>query len=177
MTQGGGVWAYTSEFAAGDYQQLTFVMRGGMIRARPHCRFARPLSRFTPDPPTYSVPLFLKRRCGRFLGMICGYVNGVRSGECSAAAMAPANRQMGTGEPLEVGGEDSYTSHPLWDLASVLYYDRALSSAAPPRIGTPRHRCCLGVPKRCSRGRHEPSVHGAQGTLISWGHITFLGPS
>ena len=62
--------------------------------------------------------------------MICGYVNGVRSGECSAAAMAPANRQMGTGEPLEVGGEDSYTSHPLWDLASVLYYDRTLSSAA-----------------------------------------------
>ena len=34
---------------------------------------------------------------------------------------------MGSGEPLEVGGEDSYTSHPLWSMASLAYYDRALS--------------------------------------------------
>ena len=34
---------------------------------------------------------------------------------------------MGTGEPLEVGGEESYTNHPLWSMASLAYYDRALS--------------------------------------------------
>ena len=34
---------------------------------------------------------------------------------------------MGTGAPLEVGGEDSYTSHPLWSIASLMYYNRALS--------------------------------------------------
>ena len=33
----------------------------------------------------------------------------------------------GTGEPLKVGGEASYTNHPLWSMASVQYYDRALS--------------------------------------------------
>ena len=30
-------------------------------------------------------------------------------------------------EPLEVGGEESYTNHPLWSMASLAYYDRALS--------------------------------------------------
>ena len=59
-------------------------------------------------------------------GVICPYINGVRSGTCSAA-QPPQRRQLNTGEPLEVGGEDSYSSHPLWNLASVLYYDRHLS--------------------------------------------------
>lgn len=59
-------------------------------------------------------------------GRICGYINGVRSGDCSAN-LRDDQRQLGTGVPLEVGGEDSYTSHPLWSMASVIYYDRALS--------------------------------------------------
>lgn len=65
-------------------------------------------------------------------GLICGYVNGARSGECSDAnggtgAIVDGNRQMGTGSPLEIGGEDSYSNHPLWSMASILYYSRALS--------------------------------------------------
>ena len=59
-------------------------------------------------------------------GRICGHVNGVRSGDCSAN-LRDDERQMGTGAPLEVGGEDSYTSHPLWSIASLMYYNRALS--------------------------------------------------
>jgi hypothetical protein len=92
-------------------------------------------------------------------GRICGFVNGVRSGDCSGTLL-DANRQLGTGEPLEIGGEESYTNHvrlvpriifdrcvlrdgvtlltgchvavgpyhqPLWSMASVVYYDRALS--------------------------------------------------
>ena len=43
-------------------------------------------------------------------GRICGFVNGVRSGDCSASLL-DTNRRLGTGEPLEVGGEDSYGSH------------------------------------------------------------------
>jgi hypothetical protein len=61
-------------------------------------------------------------------GRICGFVNGVRSGDCSAN-IGDGNRQIGTGEPLEVGGEESYSNHPLWSLSSVMYYDRALSEA------------------------------------------------
>ena len=60
-------------------------------------------------------------------GQICGYVNGHRSGECSDRSVRPESRQVGSAEPLEVGGEDSYSSHPLWSMASVLYYDTALS--------------------------------------------------
>ena len=37
----------------------------GETRARSHCRFVRPLIRFTPDSRTYSVPLFLKRTPGK----------------------------------------------------------------------------------------------------------------
>ena len=59
-------------------------------------------------------------------GRICGFVNGARSGDCSATLL-DSDRQMGTGEPLEVGGEESYTNHPLWSMASLAYYDRALS--------------------------------------------------
>ena len=62
-------------------------------------------------------------------GVICGYVNGYRSGDCSAAAMLNLNRRIGTGEPLEVGGEDSYSNHPLWSMASVMYYSRALTDS------------------------------------------------
>jgi hypothetical protein len=43
-------------------------------------------------------------------GVICGYVNGVRSGDCSdvdpggsKGTMEDGNRQMGHGTPLEVG--------------------------------------------------------------------------
>ena len=43
-------------------------------------------------------------------GRICGFVNGARSGDCSGNLL-DGNRQLGTGEPLEVGGEDSYTNH------------------------------------------------------------------
>ena len=34
----------------------------GLSRARSHCRFVLPLIHSTPDPLTYSVPLFLKRQ-------------------------------------------------------------------------------------------------------------------
>jgi hypothetical protein len=60
-------------------------------------------------------------------GVICGYVNGYRSGDCSPTAMV--YRQVGGLEPLEVGGEDSYTNHPLWSMASLMYYDRALTDS------------------------------------------------
>jgi len=59
-------------------------------------------------------------------GRICGFVNGAHSGDCSAT-LQDSDRRMGTGEPLEVGGEESYTNHPLWSMASLAYYDRALS--------------------------------------------------
>jgi hypothetical protein len=62
-------------------------------------------------------------------GQICGFVNGQRSGDCSARSIPDYQRQLGTGEPLEVGGENSYHSHPLWSLASVMYWDRHLSQA------------------------------------------------
>ena len=81
-------WAYTNTIAVGDYVQLAFTVRAGVI---------------------------------------CGFVNGQRSGDCSANTMLDAERQMDTGEPLEVGGEDSYNSHPLWNLASVMYWDRHLT--------------------------------------------------
>ena len=48
-------------------------------------------------------------------GKICGFVNGQRSGACSKSMLA-ANRQIGTGEALEIGGEDTYGNHPLWNL-------------------------------------------------------------
>ena len=41
---------------------------GGDARARSRCRFALPLIHFIPDSRTYSVSLFLKRRCDRTLG-------------------------------------------------------------------------------------------------------------
>jgi hypothetical protein len=51
-------------------------LRGGVVpragrggaRARSHCRFAVPLTHFIPYSLTYSVPLLLKRRCGRTPG-------------------------------------------------------------------------------------------------------------
>jgi hypothetical protein len=42
--------------------------RRGTARARSHCCFVPPLIRSIPDSLTYSVPLFLKRQCGRILG-------------------------------------------------------------------------------------------------------------
>jgi|EP01046_Picozoa_sp_COSAG06_P004215 hypothetical protein len=45
-------------------------------------------------------------------GRICGFTNGVRSGDCSSSLLDD-ERQLGSGEPLEVGGEESYGSHPL----------------------------------------------------------------
>ena len=62
-------------------------------------------------------------------GLICGYVNGYRSGDCAPSPILASNRQVGGLEPLEVGGEDSYNDHPVWSMASVMYYDRALSDA------------------------------------------------
>ena len=62
-------------------------------------------------------------------GLICGYVNGYRSGDCAASPLLNSARQVGTSEPLEVGGEDSYNDHPLWSIASLMYYDRALTDA------------------------------------------------
>ena len=59
-------------------------------------------------------------------GQICGFINGQRSGACSATSILDSQRQIGTAEPLEVGGEDSYSSHPLWSLASVMYWGRQL---------------------------------------------------
>ena len=56
-------------------------------------------------------------------GTACGFVNGQRSGACSKP-MIDSNRQLGTGEPLEVGGEDTYGSHPLWNLGE---YNLSLS--------------------------------------------------
>ena len=41
----------------------------GTYRARSHCRFVLLFIRFTPDSLTYSVPLFLKGRCDRTLGL------------------------------------------------------------------------------------------------------------
>ena len=41
---------------------------GGAARVRSHCRFTLPLIHFIPDSRTYSVSLFLKRRCDRTLG-------------------------------------------------------------------------------------------------------------
>ena len=41
-------------------------------------------------------------------GLICGYVNGYRSGDCAPSPILASNRQVGGLEPLEVGGEDSY---------------------------------------------------------------------
>jgi len=43
------------------------VAQVGLGRARSHCRFVPPLIHFIPDALTYSVPLFLKRRCDRTL--------------------------------------------------------------------------------------------------------------
>jgi hypothetical protein len=41
---------------------------GGESRTGSHCRFAPPLIHFIPYSLTYSVPLFMKRQCGRILG-------------------------------------------------------------------------------------------------------------
>jgi hypothetical protein len=62
-------------------------------------------------------------------GLICGYVNGYRSGDCAPSPILNSARQVGSVEPLEVGGEDSYSDHPVWSMASVMYYDRALTDA------------------------------------------------
>jgi hypothetical protein len=45
-------------------EALDFLERGER-RARSHCRVVLPLIHFLPDSLTYSVPLFLKRQCGR----------------------------------------------------------------------------------------------------------------
>ena len=59
--------ALTATATAGGVAEAPPDPRGG-LRARSHCRFARPLIHFIPNSPTYSVPLFLKRQCDRTLG-------------------------------------------------------------------------------------------------------------
>ena len=81
-------------------------------------------------------------------GRICGHVNGVRSGDCSAN-LRDDERQIGTGAPLEVGGEDSYTSHPLWSIASLMYYNRALSEEEVVRKTRPPLRSLCHADRGC----------------------------
>jgi hypothetical protein len=49
-------------------QGLIDPTRTVMIGARSRCRFAPPLIHSIPDSLTYSVPLFLKRKCDRTPG-------------------------------------------------------------------------------------------------------------
>ena len=62
----------TSLHASGDRgfvdTQSAYLYKDGEPGAWPCCRFAPPLVHSTPDPPTYAVPLFLKRQCDRTPG-------------------------------------------------------------------------------------------------------------
>jgi hypothetical protein len=53
---------------AGGGRTCGFAQPGGRGRARSYCRFLLPLVHFTPDSRTYSVPVFMKRRCDRTPG-------------------------------------------------------------------------------------------------------------
>jgi hypothetical protein len=56
----------------------------GQLRARSHCRFAPPRIHCIPDPLTFSVPLFLKRQCGRTLGQLLLFgTSGGAAGRCA----------------------------------------------------------------------------------------------
>jgi hypothetical protein len=55
----------------------------GVLRARSHCHFAPLLIHFTPELLKYSVPLFLKRKCGRTLGALFA---AARDGDSAAVA-------------------------------------------------------------------------------------------
>jgi hypothetical protein len=61
--EGEDVLGYAAKSEAYYARTLQAICR----RARPHCRLAPPLTRFIPDPLTYSVLLFPKRQCDRTL--------------------------------------------------------------------------------------------------------------
>ena len=68
-------------------------------RARPHCRFVLPLTRFTLDSLTYSVPLFLKRRCGRAPGDPLAREPAEQRRRGAAAAHLPVGLPEGRARP------------------------------------------------------------------------------
>jgi hypothetical protein len=59
----------TSTKALFSSPESAAARRRAVGRAPPHCCVALPLIRFIPDSRTYSVPLFLKRRCDRTLAV------------------------------------------------------------------------------------------------------------
>jgi hypothetical protein len=60
---------FASEDIAEGAEVLNYVGRPVRIVARPHCRFAAPLTHFILDSLTYSAPRFLERQCGRTLNL------------------------------------------------------------------------------------------------------------
>ena len=67
------------EASAGGSGAFTLDLTGER-RARPRCRFVTPLIHFIPELLAYSVPLLLKRQCGRTLGGPRGARRGAAGG-------------------------------------------------------------------------------------------------
>ena len=91
----------------------------GGLSARSHCRFAPPRIQYIPDSLRYSVPLFMKRQCGRTPGGLdqpyfkklfaamadgsyCGQRPDAAAAEGPEAKLGPKRRKGENGAKLDV---------------------------------------------------------------------------
>ena len=88
--------------------------RGGQRRARSQCRFVLPVTHFIPDSLTYSVPIFLKRRCDRTLGQ---RAPGAVAGDGGGGGVA-ASRPRGGFETLSTGSSAFPRARSAWQCGS-----------------------------------------------------------